>query len=316
MKQNKIILFIIAGIIVLWIVLRLTCLQIFRSSSSAMENTILNGTYIITWKMDYKPIQNEIIVYHFPEGDTVLVPEVPVSYYTMKRMMNKIEFSNTYSITVVPLNKRQLRVGRCIGLPHDRIKLINSGLYVNDKLYLNPACKKLYLVRVRDPEALSKDFLKNMKIKPEDVSIENGTVALCVTEEQVARLSAIHEIYSVMIYNSIHGTEDKLIFPFTKELGWTKDDFGEVIVPAKGEKIHLNKGNIFLYERLIKVYEQNDLKILDDKIFINGKVTDSYVPKMNYYFIVNDNRDYSVDSRYWGFLPENHIYGKILKTIM
>ncbi|MDD4968020.1 MAG: S26 family signal peptidase [Paludibacter sp.] len=316
MKKKEIILFIVIGIIVLWMVLRFTCLHMFRVPSSAMENTIPRGTYIVAWKMNYTPKQNEIIVYHFPEGDTILVPESPVSYYTMKRMLNKNEFNSTYSIAIVPLNKRQLRVGRCVGLPHDRIRLINSRLYVNDKPYLNPDCKKLYLVKMKDPEILSNDFLKNMNIKPDDVLHDRGTVGLCITDKQFARLSVINEIDSVLICNSIPGTENQSIFPFTKELGWTKDDFGEVTIPAKGEKIHLTKGNIALYDRLIRVYEQNDLKILDDKIVINGKVTEYYIPKMDYYFIVNDNRDYSVDSRFWGFLPENHVYGKILKKFI
>ena len=314
MKHKKLILFITAGVIVVWIILRITCLQFFRSPTTSMENTIPKGTYIMVWKMDYKPSQNEIIVYRFPEGDTVVVPEYPVSYYEIKRMMNEGSFNAQYSKKYVPFNERQKRLGRCVGLPHDRIKLIHSRLFVNNKPYVNPDCKKQYIVKVRDTGLLNKDFLKKMNIKPDDIDMGNGAITICLTDDQASRLAINNEIDSVFISNAEKGTQNNEIFPFTNELGWTKDNFGELIVPCKGQKIYLNKENIALYERLIKTYEQNDLKILDNKIYINGKVSYYYIPKMDYYFIVNDNRDKSVDSRYWGFLPENYIYGKILKT--
>jgi signal peptidase I len=278
-----------------------------------MENTIPKGTYILVWKMDYKPSQNEIIVYRFPEGDTVVMPEYPVSYYEIKRMMNEGSFNAQYSKKFIPFNKRQIRLGRCVGLPHDRIKLIHSRLFVNDKPYFNPDCKKQYIVKVRDTDLLNKDFLKKMNIKPDDIDMGNGATTICLTDDQASRLVINNEIDSVLISNAEKGTQNNEIFPFAKEFGWTKDNFGELTVPVKGQKIYLNKENIALYERLIKTYEQNDLKILDNKIYINGKVSNYYIPKMDYYFIVNDNRDNSVDSRYWGFLPENYIYGKILK---
>lgn len=108
-------------------------------------------------------------------------------------------------------------------------------------------------------------------------------------------------------------TFDPLIFPYSPGYSWNKDNFGKITIPKKGVGIKLDTGNLPVYKRLITVYEKNNLSVTNGEIMINGNKTDTYIPKMDYYFIICDNRDNSYDSRYWGFLPENHIYGKVLK---
>ena len=100
------------------------------------------------------------------------------------------------------------------------------------------------------------------------------------------------------------------IFPNTAESDWTEDNFGPISIPYKGEVLQLTTANLQMYERLIDIYENNDLKVEDGQIYINGEATTSYEVKMDYYWMMGDNRHNSQDSRFWGFVPEDHIVGK------
>ncbi len=100
------------------------------------------------------------------------------------------------------------------------------------------------------------------------------------------------------------------IFPHNPDYKWSADNFGSVIVPSRGDIINLSEDNISLYQRLIRVYEGNTMFIKDDIIYINNIPANIYRVKMNYYFVVGDNKHISRDSRHWGFLPEDHIIGK------
>lgn len=300
-------------LIAAWIVLKATGLKFYKIPTGSMENTILIGTRVMVWDKNFKPERFEIIVYHNPDYDTVIVQNRAISYYTAQRMWGRETVEARYTKQYLPIEKRDHFLGRCVGLPGDKIRISDGKLFVNGELYENDNIKKTYALEPEDKTLLTTKFFESNGIRAEEIMRNEDYYQFTATNTQIENLlknlSTDTSFYVVKSKDNF----DPLIFPYIESLKWNSDFFGEIQIPQKGNEILLTLENLAIYNRLIETFETNELHVDNKGIYINGKLTDRYIPKKDYYFIINDNRDNSFDSRYWGFLPEDHISGKVLK---
>jgi signal peptidase I len=277
--------------------------------------------------------RNDVVVFNFPTGDTVINKEEFQSkdpYYDVARRLGNGNINigrqiiendpDTYPLIVRPVDKKENYIKRCVAIAGDTLEIREGVVYINGKQNpIPPKSEITYEVETNGQQ------LDNTVMKEEyDIDIENpeefapqggNKFVMLLTQDGADKMKK--NALAKNIAPQLQRPQDipaqywgNITWPYDTLHKWTADYFGPLWVPARGATITLTPQNYSLYQRAIRVYEGNKLEMNGDKFFINNKETSQYTFKLNYYWMMGDNRHGSQDSRYWGFVPEDHVVGE------
>ena len=308
-------------------ILRTFFIEAYTIPTSSMEKSMLIGDFLFVSKLAYgprvpmTPVAVPLVHHTIPGTKKKSYSEiVKVPYHRMKglgdiKRNDCVVFNWPAEKLNRPVDKKENYVKRCVGIAGDKIEIVNGQLMVNDEPQAEPEGMKkqfTYNVKTKGSGLNPKLLYKKFDITEGSRGSNMNEYNLFLTDEALKGLNEFKNVKSITQNIDTTYNSPQYYFPNNNDHLWNIDNYGPILIPKKGSSIDLTIENIDLYKDIIEIYEENTLKISENNIYINDSLASSYKFKMNYYWMMGDNRHNSADSRMWGFLPENHVVGKAL----
>jgi signal peptidase I len=272
--------------------------------------------------------RNDVVVFNFPAGDTIINKDEYQSahpYYDVARELGNgnidigrkviLNDPDQYPLIVYPVDKQENYIKRCVGAPGDTIEIKEDVVYINSLMQEPPPFSQLHYIVTTGGQQLDADVMKeeyDLDADKGEYATEMGNqnlFSMALTPTSKNKMIKAGIIKNIKVDHSYNGGGGS-VFPYDDLHKWTRENFGPVWIPKKGSTVTLTPQNFSIYERAIRTYEGNTLEEKNGSYFINNKQTNQYTFKMDYFWMMGDNRQDSQDSRYWGFVPEDHIVGE------
>ena len=300
--------------VVLVLCIRSFFLEPFTIPSPSMEKSLLTGDFIMVEKFSYGA-RTPMTPLSFPFFERQFYSTFwTLPYFRFgkgpKVERNDIVVFNYPHEVEFPIDRRSFFIKRVIGLPGDSLQILESVIFINGKEIKNEESVQFNYTLKTDSSGIDTNFLFKNGITEGGLISNNFDYSFSLTQKTADELAEKKNLISINRNQEKKGNWDQTLFPNYIKYRWNIDNYGPLYIPKKGDSVTVDLNNICFYEKIISSHEKNKLEIKNGKIYINGDTSGVYKFKMNYYFMMGDNRQNSIDSRYWGFLPEDHILGK------
>lgn len=325
-------------------------LHFYSIPTSSMEGTVPQGSHITISGLTYgqrvgdirlpglrQPQRNDLVVFNFPEGDTVVLGFPNMDYYQLARMCGhstlleeeQVIFTSpdgrilkrpTGGIEVRSIHEKEPYLKRCVAVAGDTVSITQGIVSVNGQAEVFPEQGRYDHIFILSDRFNLRRLEEDHRIRAEDVQgIGAGSVIIPLSPATAGTLEHFRNVVSMTRESKprgAYGAKDFWpIFPNDPRYDWSEDDFGPLYIPKAGVTLQLTEKNLPLYRRVIEVYEHNTLETRGEDILINGVKVTSYTFQQDYYWMMGDNRHRALDSRFWGFVPFDHIIGKVVAVI-